>query len=312
MRSTAIGGTYAPAQDQFAFYASTTTLAMTAAFVSSSSIAPNAMRFDNAVATGGADRVAIVSLGPGRTGPEIPLMLAFSLGGVVRAATVADARSEPFMRFNAYSPTSTTVQFDRVTIKKKSDGAILMAHRAVTAAKATLVVRTNTTAQPGAFAIVPIATPLSVGANVEILPIPAQGGGEEFALVYEAADQGGHTDVLVLRLADYGRRAGVAPLGPDAVRSRNLEDVGLVKHGQQTWIAIATRKSTQAGDQLEYTEIATADLAIPDNETGFHPGTVLDTTPMGARARLGCKLVVSQSCPIVWLGPSTDVVFVHR
>jgi IPT/TIG domain-containing protein len=314
LQSTAIAGTYAVSQDRFFFVASNAALSMTAAFCSSSTAAPGELRVGDAVAAGGADRIGLAALGPGSGMGEIPAMIAFSVNGVVRAATVADARVDRFNRFNVYTSTSAAISFDRAIIKRKKDGEILMAHRAVEGMNTTLVVRTNTTARPGDFRVLSTARPLAAGSGFEILAVPtgAIGGPEEFVLVYELRETSERTDVHVLKIADYGTRLGVAPFQIDPLRARHLEDAGLIRRGAATWIAILATLPTMNGVEVEYTEVAVSDLDLPDQAVGSHPGAVLDNAQMGNHGRIGCKETPLSSCPIVWLGPTANASFLRR
>jgi hypothetical protein len=88
--------------------------------------------------------------------------------------------------------------------------------------------------------------------------------------------------------------------------------VGLIRRGHDTWVAVLASKATTAGVQAEYTEVAAIELDLPDQNAGFHPGTLLDTAAAGTHGRIGCKLVPLDICPIAWLGPSSDVVFLRR
>jgi hypothetical protein len=307
--STAIGGTYAPQYDRFFFIASNSLVSMTAAFVSTSTLTPVETRVASSVIAGGADRVAVAAL-DGGAGGAIPAMLAFSLSGVVRAATVADALTEPFNRFTAFT-SSAGGHLDSIAMKRSADGELLMAYRSATAHGGILIVRRNQTQRPSDFNVVPAASAPASGPGIEILAVPAPSG-DQFVIAYEAIDTNGVTDIRLMRLSDYGQRLGYAPLGVDTAHSRRLEDAGLVLRQGQPWIAILASTPLSSTTRLEYTEVRLSDLDAGDDLRGEHPGAVLDSAPMGTRGRLGCKGGPLASCPIVWLGTNGGTLFLRR
>jgi hypothetical protein len=305
-RSTAIAGTFAARDSRFTFIASNAALSMTAAFVSSSTLSASEARLTPAVIAGGADRVSIAALDGGSPG-AIRAMIAFSLGGVVRTATVADAQSAPFNRFTVLSAT-TGAQLDRVTIHRNPDSTILMAYRLTSTFGSQLIVRTNASGRPQDFVLVGATSRPSTGPGIEILSVPFPGS-DQTVIAYDAIDAHQLSDVRLLKLSDYGNRAGYAPFAQDTASSRRLEDTGLIVRQGEPWIAILASVPGPQSTRLEYTEVRLSDLDGPDALRGEHPGLALDSAPNDARGRIGCKLSPLSGCPMVWLGSATSVLF---
>lgn len=305
-RSTAVGGAYSPGRQTFLFFASNQASSMTAALVSSSTVAPNPTRVPIAVLAGGADSLAVAILGGGPAN-EVPAMLAFTRQGVLRTATVADARLDLFEAF--YATTSTVESYDRVRMVQGASGELLLGHRTVSTSSTVLTLWQNPGGRdPSAFVPVPAAAPPEMGERLELLALP--GTPQRYVIAYEAREPGGRTDVRLLALEDYGARAGYAPFEPVA-GSRRLEDVGLVTRRGEVWLAVLG--SQVAGTAtLSYTEVplsALTDAALP---RGSHPGVVLDIAPSDTRARAGCKPFVQAACPMVWMGDDAEVLFLRR
>jgi hypothetical protein len=307
-QSTALAGTYAREQDWFFFVASNTATSMRATFASSSTLATDEGALDPAVAAGAADGVAFAAL-DGGAARELPGMLAFSRDGVVRTATVFDARIAPFTNFTAY--TSTVEQYDRVRLARNSQGELLLAYRAVQSGQAKLMLRENVTGAPGDFVELPAMTRPRVAAGIEIIAVPNATGGEEFVIAYEEEDLLGRTDVRLLRVSEYGTSPGYAPFALDMAQSRRLEDVGLVQRDDEVRIALLVSR-VGVGAELSYTEVPLAALSLPDTNRGRYGGVVLDNASVETRGRLGCKRHVMRTCPIVWLGENASVLFLRR
>lgn len=306
-RSTAVGGTYSPGYDLFMFVASNDPLSMSTSFVTSSTVAPNPQRQVAGVAAGDADGVSVVFL-DGGVGGNAPAMVAFTRLGTLRTATVADAVTQPFNQFYAF--TSTSSGYENVKMARSNTGEILMAHRTVTGTVSELELRYNTMGQPDTFALVDGALKPRVGENFEVIAMPQiLGGPEVFVIAYEEITETG-TDVRLLRFAEYGQRLGYAPFAP-INGDRRLDDLGLVVRNGQVWITVvATRVNGTA--ELSYVELPATGLTTPDDTPGMWPGVVLDSAPDDSRARLGCKPFVQRACPIAWLGDDTRVFFIRR
>lgn len=306
-RSTWIAGTYSPAHDRFMFVASNELLSMTSVLVSSSTIAPDPFRVPIAVTAGQADRVSVLITAGGLAG-EVPAMLAFTVNGTLRTATVADARFQPFDGF--YATTSTVQQYERVTMGKKRDGTILMAHRTVTGTVSVLTLRDNPAGlAPNQFTARPTANPPSVGRRFEILAAPLTAGGtERFLIAYEHLLPDGTTQVRLLWADDFGQRLGLAPLPPG---DRRLDDVGLVLREGQVYVALASARIAGSAE-LTYTEVPLSAIGDPAAVDGAWPGVVMDTAPDDHYARLGCKPFLQATCPIVWMGDDFGVLFQRR
>jgi hypothetical protein len=303
-RASSIAGTYDPGVDRFLFVAADGLLTMTTALVSSSTVTPDPMRLPIGVTAGLADRVSVVILGGGLPG-EVPAMVAFTVAGTIRTATVTDARFFAFDGF--YAASSTTAEYERVTLGKRSDGALLMAHRTVTGTVAQLSLRDNLAGvDPSAFVPRPRAGAPSVGDNFEVLAVPqVPGGPDRFLVAYEALRPDGTTDVRLMWADDYGQGPGVAPFAPG---DRRLDDVGLVIREGQVYVAVvATRLVGSA--ELAYTEVPLSAITAAGGPAGAYPGVLLDIAPDDHVARLGCKPFVQRACPIVWLGDDAGVLF---
>lgn len=306
--STALAGTYSPSYDRFMFVASHDTLAMTTAFVTSSTVTPDPIRQPAGVAAGGADGVAAVFL-DGGVGGNAPAMIAFTLGGTIRTATVADAPTQPFNAF--YATTSTVESYENVTMTRNTAGEILMAYRTVTGTVAELSLRLNTAGGPDDFNVVKGVLRPRAGPNIRVISVPTiLGGPENFVVAYEELNDNGDTDVRLLRLSEYGTRLGYAPF-TQIVGSRRLDDVGLVVRNGQVWLAVAATR-VNGSAELSYAELPATGINNPDDMRGLWPGVVLDSAPADSAARLGCKPFVQRACPMVWLGDATRVFFLRR
>ena len=313
-RSNTIAATYSAEYDRFLFVASNQNNSMSSAMVSIDPLAPNSSRQTIGVVAGNADRVAAVFL-DGGSADAPPAMIAFSRNGVIRTATVANAATQPFNAFFAISDVEQ--RFDRVTIGNKADATILMAYRSIDPMGdgGWLTLRENRSgADPTLFAPVNVATRPRVGPNFEVLAVPAMPGDttEWFALAFESIETGGRRDVRLMRRDDYGRTAGYAPFAPSTA-DRRLADAGLVMREGRAWIAILVYE-TRPNDNVElrYTEVPQDALQIPFGVRGAWPGVELDIADETSVAQLGCKPLPQNTCPIAWLGESTNVLFVRR
>ncbi len=306
--STAVAGTYSPTYDRFLFVASTDLLSMSTTFVTSSTLTPDPQRLPDGVGAGNADRVSVVFL-DGGTGGRYPALIAFTINGAIRTATVTDALIQPFNAF--FAATSTLAQFDRVTIQRNAVGDVLMAHRALTAGgRNELWLRLNTQGgAPDAFQLIAAPLPPETGPSFEIVSVP-NAGSESFVVAYEAMDPDGSTDVRLLPIDNFGQWAGYAPF-PDVAGDRHLEDVGLIQREGSVWIALLTSIQTGSSSELSYTEVpfAALDASTP---RGSHPGTTLDIAADTTHGRLACKPLPQVNCPIVWTGVDARALFMRR
>ncbi len=306
-RSTSIAGTYSPAHDRFLFIASNQNLSMTSVLVTSSTITPDQFRLPVAVTAGQADRVSVVIMDGGVAG-AVPAMVAFTLNGAIRTATVGDARFQPFDGF--FATTSTVQQYERVTIASKDDGAVLMAYRTVTGTTAVLSLSDNALGLgPNRFNVRTPATEVAVGQRFEILAVPATPGGtQRFLVAYEALQPDGTTQVRLLWADDFGQSIGLAPMAPG---DRRLDDVGLVMREGAVYIAVASTRLTGSAE-LTYTEVPITAIGGGPTGDGGWPGLIVDIAPSDYVARLGCKPYLQATCPIVWLGDDAGLLFVRR
>lgn len=306
-RSTTIAGTYSQSHDRFLFIASNQNLSMTSVLVTSSTVTPDPFRLPIAVTAGQADRVSVVIMDGGVAG-AVPAMVAFSLNGAIRTATVGDARFQPFDGF--FATTSTVQQYERVTIAKKDDGAVLMAYRTVTGTTSVLTLSDNALGLgPNRFNVRTPATPVAVGQHFEILAVPTvPGGTQRFLIAYEALQLDGTTQVRLLWADDFGQQIGLAPMAPG---DRRLDDVGLVMREGAVYIAVASTRLAGSAE-LTYTEVPITALGNGSAGDGGWPGLIVDIAPSDYVARLGCKPFLQATCPIVWLGDDAGLLFVRR
>lgn len=302
-RSTWIAGTYGQQVDRFLFVAADDLISMSTALVSSSTVTPDPLRLPVGVTAGQPDRAAVVILGGGLPG-EVPAMVAFSVAGTIRTATVSDARFQAFDGF--YASSSPTSQYEAVTLARRSDGALLMAHRTVTGTVSELSLRDNAGGlDPAAFVARPSTGAPRVGERFEVLAVPqVPGGAERFCVIYEDLHEDGTTEIRLLWADQYGQSVGVAPF---AAGDRRLDDAGLVIREGEVYIAVLTAR-VQGSAELSYTEVPLSALALgaPD---GAYPGVVLDIAPVDHVARMGCKPYLQRACPMVWLGDDAGVMF---
>jgi hypothetical protein len=305
-RSTAIGGTYDPISERFYFLAANAPNAMTLASVSTSTLTPLAERTNEVALAGGADRVSLAVLGAGPLG-EVPAIIAFTVNGVIRTATVADLRTDVFPAFYALS--SSTAQFDRVTIRATSSGEVYMAHRSVVQGVGELVLRRNATPQlTPDFLEVPATTRVRVGTRFELLAVPTNASDEEMVIVYEERNPQGATDVRLMRADDFGTTPGYAPFELVAA-GRRLEDAGLVVRNGDVWIAIL---ATRAVNEAQYTELPLDALLLGDSQRGLYRGVILDSITGMNSGRIGCKFEPVEACPIIWMGDNVRALFIRR
>lgn len=307
-RSTSIAGAYDPVTERFVFVASNTASSMTYASVTTSTLAPDAERMPVIAAAGGADRVSLAVLRGGLLN-EIPALIAFSLNGVIRTATTADLRTQPFPLFWVTSSTIAGVQYDRVTIRVAPTGEAVMAYRETAGGISTLHLRTNP--DPYSFrdfTEIPVANPPRVGPHFELIGVPDGLGGEEIVVAYEEVEPlSGATEVRLMRAADYGQSRGYAPFDIDP-SGRRLEDVGLVVRQNEVWIALLSGR----GSSLQYTELPLAAVDLGEAQRGAYRGVILDSAGGASTGRIGCKIIAAQECPIAWLGTNVQVLFTRR
>lgn len=306
-RSTTIAGTYSPRLDRFLFVASDQALSMTSALVTSSTVTPDPFRQAIGVTAGRADRVSVVITEGGLPG-EVPAMVAFTLDGALRTATVADARFQPFDGF--YATTSTVEAYDAVTLARDADGAVLMAHRTITGTVAVLTLRDNPGGiAPNAFTTRPISNPPRVGERFELLSVPqTPGGPERFLVAYEHPQPDGGRRVRLLWADEVGARLGLAPLGPG---DRRLDDVGLVLREGEVYVAIVSAQLA-GSSELTYTEVPISAISDPTAPDGAWPGVIVDIAREDHYARVGCKPFLQAHCPIFWSGDVQGVLFMRR
>lgn len=307
-RSTAIAGAYDPVTERFVFVASNSATSMTYASITTATLAPDAERVPVIAAAGGADRVSLAVLRGGLLN-EIPALIAFSLNGVIRTATTADLRTQPFPLFWVTSSTVAGVEYDRVTVRVAPTGEAVMAYRQIADGVATLRVRINPDPYSfREFTELQVANPPRVGAHFELIGVPDGQGGEEIVVVYEEIEPfSGATEVRLMRASDYGQSRGYAPFDIDP-SGRRLEDVGLVVRQNEVWIALLSGR----GSSVQYTELPLAAVDLGEAQRGRYRGVILDSAGGATVGRIGCKVIAAQECPIAWIGTNVQVLFTRR
>lgn len=306
-RSTAIAGTYAPGGGQFLFVASTSTTWMSAALVSSSTTVEE-LRIPHALAAGDADRIGLVALGS--LGPEVPAMIAYSSNGVVYTATTADARSAAFGGPWAQTSTTSTSTYDRATIAQSEVGELLLGYRETDDLGSSWLVLAETSS--GAFSPIPAPVMPELWETFELVAVPSAGmttGG--LVVAYESLSATGDAEIRVLAVDEYGVSLGYAPFALDVGVDWRLEDAGLVWRDGEPAIAVLAAR-LDVGAELRYTEVPLAALGWSDASRGLYPGVTLDTSDDTTRARLGCRQVLLDECPIAWIGGNAQVLFLRR
>ena len=311
---TAIGAGYSPDINRFVFVASTATEpTMSAAIISSSTVAPNALRRQNAVPFTNADGVAVEVLRSG--GQAVPTVVAFSAAGRVNVGFIGDIATMDFSTNGFTAVTASTARSEFVDMTRRAEGngfQYLLAYREGGPLRGQLVIQSaaGTGSGPATFTRPVFTERPAMGERVRILDVPGVG----FLLAYEERQLGGRTDIRLLRLNDYGIGTGLAPFGATSL-SRRLEDVGLVERNGQPWIAVLV-STLEAGVRMSYAEIPVsavvrdARMNIPMVSLGYEPQVPNEPLPGG---RLACKPRSSRTCLITWLGqtaPST--VFVRQ
>lgn len=314
-RPTAVAGTSDPSGSRFLFVSADGPRSMSTTLVSASADAPQAVRRGLGVAAGGAERVSVAALDrpAGAPAEAFPALLAFSVGGVVRTATVDDAALRPFAGFFALRDDEALL--DRPVVVRDGSGAVVLAHRRVDTGGAALWVRRNTrpSTDPGAFDPVPGGRRERVGPGLELLSVPrAPGGAEQVVVAYEAEDAAGRSRVRVAPIERLESGPGLAPLPDDGVDQR-LSDAGLVMRDGAAWIALLiAHRHSPSRIELTYTELPLSAVEASAPVDGAHPGLALDLAGQDAQGRLGCKPLPQNTCPIVWLGEDLDVLYVRR
>lgn len=301
--ATALAGTYSSVLDRFLFIEALD-LGLTVAAVSTSTLSAAPQRTLVSTASA-ADGVGIAVL-TGTIAPAgAPALIAFSSGGRVRTASTSNIMGGLINRFfDTGVSDASGVQILRGSDALDSD-AFVMAYRVGTGTTARLTVRTATIGVlPGGWAAeIP-------GPNAErfvLLDVPSVG----FLIVYEAIDVSARHEIRVLPLSSFGLGVGYAPFVAQA-NERRLEDAGLVRRGGRTYVSLATSLRSGANQELSYAELDPT--SIVGNGTGTLRGVTLETVVGGtAGARLGCKPVAVERCPLIWAGPSiTGAAFVRR
>jgi len=301
--ATALAGTYSSVLDRFLFIEALD-LGLTVAAVSTSTLSAAPQRTLVSTASA-ADGVGIAVL-TGTIAPAgVPAMVAFSSGGRVRTASTSNIMGGLINRFFDLGVSDASgVQILRGVDALDSD-AFVMAYRVGTGTTARLTARTATIAVlPGGWAA---EIPGPSADRFVLLDVPAVG----FVVVYEAIDVNTRHEVRVLPLSSFGLGPGYAPFAAQA-SERRLEDAGLVRRGGRTFISLATSLQSGANQELSYAELDPTNIAA--SGTGTLRGVTLETV-IGATAgaRLGCKPVAVERCPLIWAGPRiTGAAFVRR
>ncbi|MFO0727260.1 MAG: hypothetical protein U1E65_26005 [Myxococcota bacterium] len=300
--ASAIAGTYSALIDRFVFLEALDT-GLSAAQVSTSTLAPAPQRILVSTATG-IDGLGLAIL-TGTIAPAgTPALVAFSGGGRVRTASIADLFGGPINRFNDLGEADASgVQVLRGTPPLGND--LWMAYRVGTGTTAVLLSRTSSVGQPSSA-----WSPAINGPGVDrfaLVDIPGLG----FVVVYETPDLGSGHEVRVLPLSSFGQAPGYAPFvagGGD----RRLEDIGLVRRSGRSYLGLVTTIRSGGQTQLNYAEVDPG--IISANGMGTLRGVVLETlvsTPLGAR--MGCKPAAVDRCLLILNGPNGQgEAFVRR
>lgn len=300
--STVIRGAYSRALDLWWFVAADEPNSMSASFIDSSTVATFPFRLDNAVGAGQVDGLGLAFLaGPGAA----PGMVAFTVGGTLRTATVADVRADRFNGF--YAQTSTSVAYRGVRLGQKQNGELLLALQRV-GVRSTLQLWSNPGGlDPSTFVVLNGADVPETGPGIEVVAIES-GAAEEFVIAYESIEAG-RTQVRLLRVDDYGTVRGYAPFPPGNA-DRRLDDLGVVRRNGTPYLAVLSSR-VETNVEPSYTEVPLSAL-IERRADGGHPGVVLDTAPDDTGARLGCKRVASGYCPILLSSDTAALFFLRR
>ncbi|MEL7372003.1 MAG: hypothetical protein AAFN74_23970, partial [Myxococcota bacterium] len=247
-----------------------------------------------------ADAVAIAALPS--ADESIPALLALTIDGVLRTATVNDLRVDPP---NEFTPiVSAEATFDSAAVAVDEAGAGVLVYRTVTGTVARLTVRKSTDAATAPFELTSSHGPRA-GPHILVRAVPEVSN--RFIVAYEHIDANGDSRI---RLADVDRIDTSPGLAPFAEDDLQLRDVGWTTLQGQTVVALtAVRRGVSA--TLQYTEVPMAALAAPSVD-GAWPGVSLDVAANDTDARIGCAFARAPICPIAWMGDMAGLLFVRR
>lgn len=293
----AVAGTYAGVYDRFAFVAAGNA-AITAGLISTATVPAELRRTLANVAD--ADGVGLALLAPTSTlSDAIPALLAFSVGGRVRTATVANLNLDAFGPFILV--TSTVTQASGVQLLTTTGTlapASFLAYRTGTGTTARLALQSQGGTRPSGFTEDAPGMGPRVGTRFVMLDVPGTG----LVIAYDYVRADGTIESRLVAHSAFGLGPGLAPY-PREVINRRLEDVGLVHRGGRVWIALATTTEEAGGStQLHYAELDPRTL-VPDGygtTRGVRLDIALARSPM--RARLGGKPAAVETTPLLWNG----------
>lgn len=295
----AVAGTYAGVYDRFAFVAAGNA-AITAGLISTATVPAELRRTLANVPD--ADGVGLALLAPTSTQSDaIPALLAFSVAGRVRTATVANLNVDAFGPFTLVTSTVTLAS----GVQLLSNGstvapASFLAYRTGTGTTARLALQSQSGTRPGGFTEDAPGMGPRVGTRFVMLDVPATG----LVIAYEHVRADGTIEPRLVAHSSFGLGPGLAPY-PREVINRRLEDVGLVHRGGRLWIALATTTEEAGGStQLHYAEVDPRTLVTDGYGTtrGVRLDIALARNPM--RARLGGKPSAVETTPLLWNGES--------
>lgn len=295
----AIGGSYTGLYDRFAFVAAADQV-ITAGLVSTATI-PAVLRRTLAPIPG-ADGVGLALLTPTSTVTSgTPALLAFSVGGRIRTATIADVAGDAFGPFTIVTSSLTVasgVQLVHVATSSTSSVSFL-GYRAGTGLTTRLGLMSQMGASPRGFVEDAQSLGPLMAERFAMVDVPGMG----LLIAYEHRRADGTIEARLMMQRFFGLGPGLAPY-PRGTRNRRLEDVGLVYRSGRVWIALATTTEEAGGSrQLHYAEIDPR-TALADGY-GTTEGVLLDIALAGndMRAQLGGKPgPVEGGTPLIWNG----------
>lgn len=295
----AVAGTYAGVYDRFAFVAAGNA-AITAGLISTATVPSELRRTLANVAD--ADGVGLALLTPTSTlSDAVPALLAFSVGGRVRTATVANLNLDAFGPFTLVTSTLTVASgVQLLTNTSTLAPTSFLAYRTGTGTTARLALQSQDGTRPGGFTEDAPGMGPRVGTRFVMLDVPGTG----LIIAYDHVRADGTLESRLVAHSSFGLGPGLAPY-PREVINRRLEDVGLVHRGGRLWIALATTTEEAGGStQLHYAEIDPRTLVRDGYGTtrGVRLDIALARNPM--RARLGGKPAAVETTPLLWNGES--------
>ncbi|MCB9654586.1 MAG: hypothetical protein H6729_10710 [Deltaproteobacteria bacterium] len=317
--TVAVTGTYLPKHDLFAFVSASHHDAISSIFLTTDPETPNPIRLDTpGDALEDADSVALIA-DDGTTGnePEVPALLALTRSGEIQTATVTNLKTETFAGFYTYpADSSSNTTYDHVRLIKRADGTAIMAARQQRDDDVDRLVLFDSDDPSDIKRFVPrVEQGPPVGDNFELLVVPDGTGSDRVAIVYEDAVDPNKYVVRILWLEAYGDLdRGALVFGSNGLGStspQRLEDAGLViREGEIVFAVLASTVTTSA--TLYYLEATIDAVDLGDASTTLADRVVLDTAAKTVTARMACKPFPQVVCPMAWLGPNTQALFIRQ